>query len=129
MQRNIRKGHLAEIYSGMAKLLSHTALGVQIEIAPGRVRAVGTNYGETLVYEAESPESENWEGFFVLPAEQLKEIVSAYGSDTNIAFTEDNEGAINFQTSLYTPIRESPDRKGSESGSCNFAALSWREAE
>jgi hypothetical protein len=67
MQRNIRKGHLVEIYSGMAKLLSHTALGVQIEIAPGRVRAVGTNYGETLVYEAESPESENGQGSFVPP--------------------------------------------------------------
>ena len=80
MRLNIRKGLLAEIYSGMAKLLSHTGHGVLIESTPGKVRAVGTNYGETLVYEAESPETENGEGSFVLPADQLKEIVSAYGA-------------------------------------------------
>ena len=56
MRMNIRKGLLAEIYSGLAKLLSHSGHGAPIESVPGRVRAVGTGHGETLVYQAESPE-------------------------------------------------------------------------
>jgi len=58
MRLNIRKGLLAEIYSGLAKLLSHSGHGALIESARGRVRAVGTNSGETPVFEVESPESD-----------------------------------------------------------------------
>ncbi len=91
MRLTIRKGHLAEIYSGMAKMLSNCWHGVRIESAPGNIRAVGTNINEAIVYEAESPENENGEGTFILPTDPLKEIVNAYGSDTVITFSDEEE--------------------------------------
>jgi hypothetical protein len=94
MQIELQKRTLAEIYSGMAKLLSHSGHGARIESVPGRIRAVGTNHQETLVYEAETPENEHGEGTLVLPTEHLKEIVGAYGADTIVAFSETGEGGV-----------------------------------
>lgn len=94
MRIELQKRTLAEIYSGMAKVLSHSGHGARIESAPGKIRVVGTNHQETLVYETETPENKQGEGSLIIPSDHLKEIVSAFGADTIVAFSENGEGEV-----------------------------------
>ena len=92
MRLHIKKSILTEIYSGMARLISRSSLGVQIQSTPGSIRACGSDQRNYLIYENEAPENVEGEGTVVVPAEDLKEILTTQGQDTKISFSTDEKG-------------------------------------
>ena len=92
MRLNIKKSILTEIYSGMARLISRSFLGVQIQSTPGSIRACGSDQRNYLIYENEAPENAEGEGTVVVLADDLKEILTTQGQDTTISISADDKG-------------------------------------
>ena len=121
MRLKIKKSILTEIYSGMARLISRSSLGVQIQSTPGRIRACGIDRRNNLVYENEVPENTDGEGTVVVPADHLKEILTSQGQDITISIcTEENGMATaewesnglkrthSFQSPFETAVADPP---------------------
>ena len=115
MRLEIRRSTMIEIYSGMARLVSRSTQGMQIESTPGYIHARGTDHSNHLIYENEVPENTEGEGTIVLPPEDLKEILNTQSGDATISFSVDEQGVATSEWECHGLKRTHSFQSHSES--------------
>lgn len=74
MNLTINRSTLAEIFQGMAKILTESPYGLHLISSPGHIEVRSTLQQQTLIYCNDAPENAAGEGLLTLTHDNLKNI-------------------------------------------------------